>query len=157
MKMLISIAALGLASFGTASQAATFHFARESSAFTAVGGITVTAGAVSLPCTAHLAGNIGPTGLARITSATFSGLSCAALSGQNLPWGMEARQVNKFTIRSVTVSAVVLGICGPGTVKATLTTQGGLITISGANLPGLVPCSLSGTLQSRPHLRIRAN
>ena len=157
MKMLISIAALGLASFGTASQAATVHFEPVNSAFTASGGITVTAGAVSLPCTAHLRGNIGATGNARITSVIFSGVSCAALSGQNLPWGMGAKQINKFSIRNVTVSAVVLGICGPGTVKANLTSKGGLITISGANLPGLVPCSLNGTLQSNPHLRIRAN
>ena len=157
MKMLISIAALGLASFGTSSQAGTLHFEPESSAFTADGGITVTAGAVSLPCTAHLTGNVGATGAARITSAIFSGASCAALSAQNLPWGLGARRIDKLTIRQVTVSAVVLGICGPGTVKATLTTKGGLITISGANLPGVVPCSLSGTLQTRPHLKIRAN
>lgn len=157
MKTLISIAALGLASIGTASQAGNVHFEPTGSIFRASGGITVTAGAVSLPCTANLRGNINARGDARITRAEFSGLSCAGLRASNLPWPMVANQETKFTIRGVRVSAVVLGVCGPGKVSATLTVKGGRISIAGANLPGVVPCSLSGTLNTTPHLRIRPN
>lgn len=158
MKTLLSIATLGLASVGLAGPAAAapgFHFEPEGATFTAKGGVTVTAGAVSLPCTAHLDGRINALGDAKITSASFSGLSCAGLTASNLPWPMHAANVNKFNIKRVTVSAAVLGVCGPGKVLATLTTVGSRIVISGADLPGLVPCSLTADLQAKPHLRIR--
>ena len=152
-----AIAAIGLSSVGFASPALASHFEPENTLITATGGITVTAGAVSLPCTANLGVAVDVLGNARVNSATFSGLSCAALTASNLPWPMGALTTNKMNFKHVTVSAVTLGVCGPGKVKATITTKGGRITISGANLPGLVPCSLSGTLTTSPHLNIRTN
>ena len=56
-------------------------------------------------------------------------------------------------IHDVAVRAVVLGLCGPGNIRAGLDTRG-KITIAGAALPGLVPCSVSATLNTNPHLVI---
>ena len=153
MKTLISIATLGLASLGLATSASAESFRPVSTPFTATGSIVVSAAAVSLPCQASLSGMVAADGSAKITSASFSGLSCAALTGSHLPWKMVPTNPSIIKIHHVTVSATVLGICGPGNVKAVLDT-GGVITISGASLPGLVPCSISGTLQTHPHLRI---
>jgi hypothetical protein len=126
---------------------------KDMGAFTAHGDVTVTAAAVSLPCTASLTGTT--TGGARITGATFSGVSCLALTASHLPWRMHANASHGFTIKDVTVEATVLGICGPGKVKAQLNTAG-VISFTGAGLPGLVPCSVSGTLKTTPKVMIVA-
>lgn len=155
MKTFFTAATLSLATLGFTSPAAAFHFEPVSTPFTATGAIVVSAAAVSLPCQASLGGSVAADGSAKITSASFSGLSCAALTASNLPWKMVPAQATKIKIHHVTVSALVLGICGPGNIKTTLS-SGGVISIAGASLPGLVPCAISGTLQTLPHLRIHS-
>ena len=155
MKTLIRTAAIGFMTFGFAASASAESFRPVSTPFTATGSIVVSAAAVSLPCQASLSGMVAADGSAKITSASFSGLSCAALTGSHLPWKMVPTNPSIIKIHHVTVSALVLGICGPGNVKAVLNT-GGAITISGASLPGLVPCAISGTLRTNPHLRIHS-
>jgi hypothetical protein len=154
MKSLISLAALGLATLGYASSAcaANFHFEANPS-FTATGAMTVTAGVVSVPCTATLKGSTTKAGDAKITSASFSGLTCAGLTPSGLPWKMEPFNTRNFAFQRVTVTAVVLGICGPGHLHALLS-PGGAITISGAGLPGLIPCTVSATFRTSPALHI---
>ncbi len=154
MKSLIAIAALGLATFGYASSASAAGHFKDKGPFTATGSLTVTAGAVSLPCTAVLKGTT--TGTAKITSASFSGVSCLALSASGLPWKMNAFNPGNFSITHVTLSALVLGICGPGHLHAMLA-PGGTFTIAGAGLPGLVPCSVSATFNTKPALHIVRN
>jgi DNA-binding transcriptional regulator YdaS (Cro superfamily) len=113
--------------------------------------MTVTAAAVSLPCTAVLTGTTanGP----KITAATFSGVSCLALTPGNLPWKIKAKAQHSFEMDSVTVQALVLGVCGPGNIAVQLNTNG-VMSISGAGLPGLVPCSVSGSMKTSPKLEI---
>lgn len=120
-------------------------------AFTATGSITVTAGAVSLPCNAVLHGTT--TNGARFTSATFSGLSCAALTASGLPWPTGALAPHGAVMKNVTVNATVLGVCGPGNIHYQVN-EAGVISISGAGLPGIVPCSVSGSLTTKPKLMI---
>jgi hypothetical protein len=152
MKKFISIAALGLAAFGFTSPAFAFHFLPKDTSFTAKGSLTVTAGAVSLPCTATLHGTTE--GGAKITSASFSGLTCLALTASDLPWKMTPANDNNVNFKDMSVSATVLGICGPGNVRAHLSTNG-VISISGAGLKhGLLPCSVSGTFRTNPKLSI---
>ena len=123
--------------------------------FTGTGSLTVTSVAVSIPCQVSLSGTTEGPG-AKITSATFSGATCLAVSPSGLPWSIHPQTIHSMLIKDVTISAAVLGICGPGRLKAQITTQG-KITISGSGLKsnlGVVPCSVSGTLQTRPHLEI---
>jgi hypothetical protein len=151
MKTTLVIAALSLVSFGVANTATASDYKfKNSGAFTATGSLTVTAAAVSLPCTAVLTGSTGP---AKVTGAAFSGLSCLALSASNLPWKMHVNAAHTFTFEGVEVSALVLGVCGPGKVKSQLNEVGGIL-ITGAGLPGLVPCSVSGNFTTSPRLGI---
>lgn len=154
MKTTFAIAALSLISLCVANTAVAggYRF-KNTGAFTANGSITVTAAAVSLPCTTVLTGTT--TGGAQITGATFSGLSCLALVPSNLPWKLHANAAHGFTIKGMEVSALVLGICGPGNAKAQLN-NAGVIAIAGAGLPGLVPCSVGGSLTTSPKLVIVA-
>ena len=146
----LSVVLLGVAS--TADAAKDWRF-KNTGAFTANGSITVTAAAVSLPCTTVLTGTTsdGP----KISGATFSGLSCLALTAGGLPWKINANAQHGFTIKDVTVQALVLGVCGPGKIQSQLNTDG-VMLISGAGLPGLVPCSVSGSLTTKPKLTIVA-
>lgn len=152
MKSLLATAAVASAVLGFASSAAAWHFEPVNTPFTAHGSFTVTAAAVSLPCTLHMQGTT--VGGAKITSATFSGVSCAALTASGLPWAVTTHSVDGATIHGVTVSATVLGICGPGRLKATVSQSTGKFTITSGKLPGLVPCSVSSTFVTKPHLRI---
>ncbi|MEO7026461.1 MAG: hypothetical protein ABI056_02805 [Caulobacteraceae bacterium] len=151
MKTLFTIAGIGLALAGAASAADKDYVFKDKGSFTATGNITVTAAAVSLPCTAVLQGTTH--GHPQITSAQFSGLTCLALTGSNFPWRMHAIGPHTFSINDVTVSAVTLGVCGPGKIRAQLNAAG-IINISGDSLPGLVPCAVSGNLKSQPGLNI---
>lgn len=148
-KCTLYLSALALLGAG-AAQASDYKFAPNPS-FNAEGGITVTAGAVSLPCNTVLTGTTENG--ARITSANFSGVSCAVLTPSGLPWPLHASDRHNATLKNVTVSATVLGLCGPGTIKFHLSSSG-VITITGANLPGTLPCSVSGTLKTKPRLKI---
>ena len=153
MKTTLAIAALSVISLcvaNTATAASDYKF-KNIGAFTATGSITVTAAAVSLPCTTVLTGST--TSGTAITGASFSGLSCLLLVGSNLPWKMHAIAAHGFKMNGVEVSALVLGICGPGNIKAQLN-EAGVIAISGAGLPGLVPCSVEGSMTTSPKLLI---
>ena len=143
--------AIGLASLGFANSVWAYHFEPTNTAFKAHGAFTVTAGAVSLPCTAHFQGTT--VGGAQITSARFSGISCVALTASGLPWAITTHSADGATINGVAVSALILGVCGPGNVKATVS-HTGKFTITGANLPGLVPCTVTSTFLTNPHLTI---
>jgi hypothetical protein len=152
VKKLISVAALGLLTLGFASPAAAYKFVPVNTAFRASGTITVSTAAVSIPCRANLLGTT--VGGGKITSATFSGTTCAALTASGLPWSMTTGSQSGLRLHGVTVNALVLGICGPGTIGGTLSTFG-RITFSGAGLPGtLGPCSVSATLHTEPELHI---
>ena len=152
MKTKFAIAALGLVSLAVANTAAASDYRfKDKGAFTATGSLTVTAAAVSLPCTAVMTGTT--TGGPKITGATFSGLSCLALTAGNLPWKMHVNAPHGFTIKGMEVSALVLGVCGPGKVKSQLN-EAGVIMITGAGLPGLVPCSVSGNFTTSPEVAI---
>jgi hypothetical protein len=153
MKTSLVFAALSLVALAASNtaNAGDWRF-KNMGAFTATGSITVTAAAVSLPCTAVLQGT---TTAPKITSATFSGLSCLALTAGNLPWKMHANAQHGLTINDVSVQAVVLGVCGPGRINSQLNTAG-VMQIAGAGLPGLVPCSVSGSLTTKPQLTIIA-
>ena len=153
MKKFISIAALGLAAFGFTSPAFAFHFLPKDTSFTAKGSLTVTAR--RLPCTATLHGTTE--GGAKITSASFSGLTCLALTASDLPWKMTPANDNNVNFKDMSVSATVLGICGPGNVRAHLSTNG-VISMSGAGLKhGLLPCSVSGDVQDEPEAEYRSS
>lgn len=152
MKKFISVAALGLAALSFTSPAAAYSFHPRNTAFRARGTITVTVGAVSVPCKANLSGTT--VGGGKITSARFSGLACAALQPAGLPWSMTTGSINGLRLHGVSVRAVVIGICGPGAIGGTLGNFG-RITFSGAGLPGtLGPCSVSATLHTKPELHI---
>jgi hypothetical protein len=153
MKTLITAIVAGLATFGIASSASAFRFTQPVEApFAITGSFTVTAAAVSLPCTANLAATTVGRG-ATITGASFSGISCLALTASGLPWKITIGGPHSIKIHDVSVSALVLGVCGPGDVKAQLNTHGKIV-IAGAGLPGLVPCSVSATLDTNPNLII---
>jgi hypothetical protein len=154
MKHLFSAAALGLVALSLASTASAGGYKfKNIGGFTATGSITVTAAVLSLPCTAVLTGTTSDG--AKISGATFSGLSCLALTPGTLPWKIHPNAAHAFVINSVTVQALVLGVCGPGNVQAGLN-KAGVMSISGAGLPGLVPCSVSGSLKTSPTLQIEA-
>jgi len=152
MNTTFAIAALSLIALGVANTAVAggYRF-KDTGAFTAHGSITVTAAAVSLPCTTVLTGTT--THDPKITVATFSGLTCLALVSSNLPWNMSADAPHGFIVHGMEVSALVLGICGPGNVHTGLS-KAGVIGITGAGLPGRVPCSVSGSLTTSPKLEI---
>ena len=153
MKTFVTTVVAGLATFGFASSASAFHFIKPVDApFRIVGTVTVTAGAVSLPCTAKFRATTVGRG-ATIKSASFSGISCAALTASNLPWPITIAAAHSIKIHNVAVSAATLGVCGPGDVKAQLNAHGKIV-IAGAGLPGLVPCSVTGTLDTNPNLLI---
>ncbi len=152
-KSTVFVSALALLGAGVAQASDTDYKFDPNPAFTAEGSITVTAGAVSLPCNAVLSGTT--LNGAKITSATFSGVSCAALTPTGLPWPMHAVARHGGAFKNVTVSATVLGVCGPGAINFQVNAAG-VISIAGAGLPGVVPCSVSGTLRSRPRLSIDA-
>jgi hypothetical protein len=152
MKTKLILAALSLISIGAAETAVAGDYRfKDIGAFTATGSLTVTAAAVSLPCTAVLTGTT--TGGPQITGATFSGLSCFALTAGELPWKLHANAMHGFTVKGMEVSALVLGLCGPGKVKAQLN-DAGVVAISGAGLPGLVPCSVSANFTTSPKVVI---
>jgi hypothetical protein len=92
-------------------------------------------------------------GAASITAAAFGGLSCLALTPGGLPWAVTIRNKHNIVIHGVSVSALVLGVCGPGNVPA-IDSSKGKLTIAGAGLPGVVPCSVSGTFHTKPHLAV---
>jgi hypothetical protein len=75
------------------------------------------------------------------------------LSASNLPWRMHANAQHGFVMNDVSVGALVLGLCGPGKIHLGLNTAG-VVTISGAGLPGILPCSVSGTMTTKPVLTI---
>ncbi len=153
MKTFFTTVLAGLTTLGFASSASAYHFIKPSNApFNINGSLTVTAGAVSLPCTASMHATTVGRG-ATIISASFSGVSCAALTASRLPWRITVSGAHSIKIHNVAVSAVVLGVCGPGDVKAQLNVHGKIV-IAGAGLPGLVPCSVSATLDSNPNLII---
>ena len=153
MKTLITTLVAGLATFGFANSASAFHFTKPVNApFAVTGSLTVTAAAVSLPCTVNANATTVGKG-ATITSVSFSGVSCLALTASNLPWAITIGSLHGIKIHNVAVSAVVLGVCGPGDVKAQLNANGKIV-IAGAGLPGLVPCSVSATLTTNPRLVI---
>ncbi|MGI8840708.1 MAG: hypothetical protein ACR2F8_08025 [Caulobacteraceae bacterium] len=153
MRTLITAALAGVTALGFASSASAYHFIHPvNRPFGITGSLTVTAAAVSLPCTANFNATTVGTG-ATITSASFSGVSCAALTASGLPWPVTIAGLHSIKIHNVAVSAVVLGVCGPGDVKAQLNATGKIV-IAGAGLPGLVPCSVSATLDSKPNLKI---
>jgi hypothetical protein len=153
MRTLITAALAGLTALSFASSASAYHFIKPSNApFNIVGSLTVTAGAVSLPCTTKMHATTVGRG-ATITSANFSGVSCAALSASNLPWHITVSGAHSIKLHNVSLSAVVLGVCGPGDIKAQLNAHGKIV-IAGAGLPGLVPCSVSATLDTNPNLLI---
>jgi hypothetical protein len=156
MKSFLSLIALGAVAFGVANPvfASDYKF-KNIGSFTANGSMTVSSIAISVPCQATLDGATDGR-RAEITAATFSGLTCIAVSPGGLPWGVRATSAHSLTISDVTVRAVVLGICGPGKVSAQLN-KTGKITISGAGLPsslGATPCSLDATLMTTPKLEI---
>jgi hypothetical protein len=156
MKTFTSLVAIGAVALCAASPtlAAGYKFNNIGS-FTAKGSMTVTSIAISVPCQATLTGTSGSDG-ATITAATFTGATCIAVSPSGLPWKLKADGPHSLTIKDVTVSALVLGICGPGGLKSQLNTNG-KITVSGAGLPsslGLIPCSVSATLSTSPKLEI---
>ncbi len=149
-KSISTIAALALLTTALATSASAFSFSPKNGNFAATGSITVTAGAVSLPCSATLMGKTkGDT--ATITSASFGGLSCAALSASNLPWSVTINNLHNIVFHGVSVNALVLGVCGPGNMPA-IDSSRGKLTIAGAGLPGVIPCSVSGTFQTKPML-----
>ena len=156
MKMLSSLAAVSAVALGLASPVmASPYIFNNIGSFTARGSMTVTSIAISVPCQAKLTGTSGPNG-AMITGATFSGATCIAVSPSGLPWPLRVDGIHSFSIKDVTVRAAILGICGPGGLKAQLT-KTGKITVSGAGLPsslGLTPCSVSATLNTSPNLEI---
>lgn len=153
MKAFFTTILAGLTTLGFATSASAYHFIKPSNApFDINGSMTVTAAAVSLPCTAKFHATTVGRG-ATITSANFSGVSCDALTASGLPWKITVSGAHSIKIHNVSVSAVVLGVCGPGDVKAQLNAHGKIV-IAGAGLPGLVPCSVSATLDSNPNLII---
>jgi hypothetical protein len=155
MKTTLVLAALGVISLGLANTAqAKLVFDPAETAFKATGSITVSTVAVSLPCTAVLRGRTAKT-TAKIAKAEFSGLSCIALTASGLPWDITIANNHNVVIHGVEVDALVLGLCGPGNVPAFLTSTGKL-TITAANLTGsgVLPCSVSGTLHTKPAIKI---
>jgi hypothetical protein len=153
MKTKLALAALSLVSLAVANTAVASDYKfKDTGAFTATGSLTATALAVSLPCSATLTGTTSSG--AQISAGTFSGLSCLLLTPGNMPWKMHANAMHGFTIKGMEVSALVLGVCGPGSVKAQLNNAGNL-TITGAGLPGLVPCSIDANLKTQPKLVIK--
>jgi hypothetical protein len=151
--------AAGLAGLGLASQAlaAPLHFVPANTKFDASGTFTVSVALVSLSCPMHLSGMThDPGDGATLKTAHFSGLGClAVLQPGALPWGLKATHVTSATIIGMEVSALPIGICGPGNAAATTSGTSGQYTITNASLPGtILPCAVSSTFQTHPHLRI---
>jgi hypothetical protein len=152
MKTKLLLAALSLASLAIANNAsANAYEFKDTGSFTATGSLTAAALAVTLPCSAVMTGTT--TGAAQVTGATFSGLSCFLLSAGNLPWKMHANAPHSFTLKGLEVSALILGVCGPGKVKSQLNAKGDIL-ITSASLPGLLPCTVSANLTTEPSIII---
>jgi hypothetical protein len=156
MKSLSSLIAVGSIALGLANPAfASAYKFKDTGAFTAKGSMTVTSIAISVPCQVQLSGTTSgssPT----ITAATFSGLTCIAVTPSGLPWTLKADSAHSLSIQGVTITALVLGICGPGNLKGQLA-KTGKITISGSGLKsslGVIPCSVNATLKTSPALTI---
>jgi len=154
MKTITAIATAGLVTLGFVSSAcAGLEFTPKHHKFTASGSITVTAAAVSIPCTAALSGKTDGT-TATITGATFSGLLCTVVSQANLPWKVTIANIRNVVFDGVEVNVVGIGICGPANMPVHSLALGEF-TIAGANLNGpLIPCTISGTLPTKPLVKV---
>jgi hypothetical protein len=158
MKKLVTMTAAGLACLGFASQAlAAPRLVPANTAFTASGTFTVSVALVSLSCPMHLSGMThDPNDSASISAAKFTGLGCLlVLEPGALPWGMKPTGATSANVIGMEVSATAIGICGPGNAAATTSGTSGQFTITNATLPGtILPCAVSSTFQTHPHLRI---
>ncbi|QUD89783.1 activator of alkane oxidation [Phenylobacterium montanum] len=152
MRVLATIAATALVSFGFAATASAYSFHPRSTSFTGVGSTKLTKGLLSVPCTAHFTGHTDSLGKGYITAASFSGSSaCSAIRAAALPWHALATSLHGATVYNAEVTASIFGTCGPSNVPVTVSSTG-VITFSNATLKP--NCVVSGNVQTTPHVTI---
>ena len=100
-------------------------------------------------CTMKLRGKIGSKGIGSVTSASFSGRTCPAITTSNLPWKIFATSANTAVIANVAMS--ILGnSCGPSNAPIGVTTNS--FTFNGDELNG---CAIvTGELYTSPTIAI---
>ena len=161
MKIVIGIAAAGLAAFVVAAApAGAWTLSPTSTKVTLTGdtSATVNGAGLTLPCHATIKGNISSSGVGFIRSGAFTTSTgpqgqCEAVTLQNTPWKTVAKSKSKVRLNNVTFQ--VAGItCGPGPLPVTL--KDGVATFTDVPLPGGVGagCTVSGNLTSSPTLSI---
>jgi hypothetical protein len=152
MRVLATIAATALVTFGFAAAAQAYSFHPRSTNFVGVGPTKLTKGLLSVPCSARFVGHTDSLGRGWITGATFSGSSaCTAIRASHLPWEGLANGLHTAKVYNATVTASIFGTCGPSTVPVTVSSTG-VITFSNAVLTP--NCSVTGNIQTTPHVTI---
>jgi len=152
LKPFASLLVLGLTAMAGASSASSFSFHPTHADFTATGSLTVTSGAVTVPCSATLEGATQGD-KASITSAAFSGAQCGGMTPDGLPWSVTIDNGHKIVFHGVSFTVPAAGICGPGNVHV-IDNSRGKLTITKSKLKGEVSCSVSADFKTKPVLTV---
>ena len=152
MKSIITLAAIGMATFGFVDSVSAFKFSPAPAKFVGVGTTTANLGGVVLPCNAKLTGLTLKTGAGKVASGHFSGATgCTTVTFANTPWAMKATSATTATITGVDFFVSAFGIHCTGNMAVTV--SGGMITWSGVNT--LPPCTaVGGSLTTTPAIAI---
>ena len=155
MKILTSLAAIGLASFGFASSAAAYRFSPTDVHFTASDSTGLsTPNASNVTCRLKLRGGVGHKGKEfKVKSAVFKGSDarCATITASNLPW--KAQPINATTAKLLGVALISpFGNCGDATSNMLVGMGGGSLSIDTFLNPG--SCTFRATLSTTPALSI---
>ena len=152
MKSIITLAAIGMATFGFVDSASAFKFSPAPAKFVGVGTTTATAFGVTLPCNAKLTGLTLRTGAGKVAAGHFSGTTgCSTVTFAATPWPMTATGATTATIHGVNFSIGALGITCTGDMAVNV--SGGVISWSGVST--LPPCTnVGGTITTTPAITI---
>ncbi|MDR3507316.1 MAG: activator of alkane oxidation [Caulobacteraceae bacterium] len=156
MKTLATLSATALLALGLASQAfAAPTLGPVSTSFTGMGTTSMTKSGITIGCNANFTGSINSTGAGQISTAAFTAgnFLCPLITATNLPWpaaAVTAGGGGAGTANILTVAvSTPLGNCGPSTLPTSINTTG-VISFSGVPLSG--GCTVSGSIQSTPHV-----
>lgn len=161
MKILATVGAVGLMTFGLTAHASAYSFNPHSQSVTGTGSSTLTYDSIPVNCTADFDGATSSSGsTASVTSATFSGSStCSSITAENLNWTITPTGASSVSISGVEVKASlpIIGTitCGPSTISASVTQNGTTsttLTWSGQSLSG--GCTTSGSETLTPQITI---
>ena len=152
MKSIITLAAIGMATFGFVDSASAFKFSPAPAKFVAVGTTTATLGGTVLPCNAKMTGLTLKTGAGKVASGHFSGATgCTTVTFAATPWPMTATSATTAVIHNVNFTVSAFGISCKGDLAVNIT--GGVISWSNVNT--LPPCTnVGGNVTTTPSISI---